>query len=120
LRFIYLIISGSDITSRPKVVWQHANSFTHSSSVKSFDSEVNQDDKNCTMPLGKSTYIAIRHAFAQFQMLSFSSYGTHKFKIKMAAGGHPHFDNDHNVYRITCNPTQNYMMLVWHKSVKLF
>jgi hypothetical protein len=34
-----------------------------------------QGDKNCAMLLGRSTYIAIRHAFAQFQnMLNFSCF----------------------------------------------
>jgi hypothetical protein len=41
-------------------------------------------------------------------------------KIKMAAGGHFHFDNDHNLPRIKDNATLNRMTLVWRISVKCF
>jgi hypothetical protein len=52
-----------------------------------------KDDKNCAMTFGRLTYIAIRHARAQFLMLSFSSFVA--MKIRMAAGGHLDLDNDH-------------------------
>jgi hypothetical protein len=38
----------------------------------------------------------------------------------MTAGGHPHFDNDHDVSGIKDNPTLNKMMPVWRKSGKRF
>jgi hypothetical protein len=38
----------------------------------------------------------------------------------MAAGGHFHFDNDHNVSRIKGNSTSNKMTPVWCRSVKRF
>jgi hypothetical protein len=38
----------------------------------------------------------------------------------MAAGGHFHFGNDHNVSRIKGNSTLNKMMPVWCQSVKRF
>jgi hypothetical protein len=38
-----------------------------------------QDDKNCAMPLGRSTYIAIKDPCTQLLMLSFSSFVIMKF-----------------------------------------
>jgi hypothetical protein len=37
---------------------------------------------------------------------------------KQLAGGHPHFENDHNVSRIKGNPTLNKMTPGWRKSIK--
>jgi hypothetical protein len=65
-----------------------------------------QDDKNCAVQLGSQTYIAMRHACAQFQL-------SNAFKCKMAAGSYLNFDNDHNVSRIYGNPTLNKMTPVW-------
>jgi hypothetical protein len=41
-------------------------------------------------------------------------------KIKMVAGGHLDFDNDHNTSRVNDNSTLNKMTPVWRKSVKQF
>jgi hypothetical protein len=38
----------------------------------------------------------------------------------MAAGGHFHVDNDHNVSRIKGNSTMSKMTPVWRRSVKRF
>jgi hypothetical protein len=60
------------VKMRTKYGTNYLGLFTHN--VPNIGRFSKQDDQNCAMPLGSSTYIAIRHAHPQFKMLIFSSF----------------------------------------------